>query len=110
VVRVIDKQPHHAPTDATTLDERKPQGAAQAADDVLWPSPDGPPVLWRLLLVLRLTGMKATQIYDAVEKGLFPKPIKLLPGGRANCWVAQEIVKHIEARIKQRDDEIAVGE
>jgi prophage regulatory protein len=136
VVRVIDK-PKPAPVSvgAQSLDERlnrdakgpKPEHQRTTAEIVseteaslppqpegienyLWPLPRGPPVLWRLPLVLRLTGMKATQIYDAVEKGLFPRPIKLLPGGRANCWVAQEIVAHIEARIKQRDAEIALAD
>jgi predicted DNA-binding transcriptional regulator AlpA len=41
----------------------------------------------RLPAVEQKTGMKKSQILDAVSKGHFPKPFNVLPGGRAIAWV-----------------------
>jgi predicted DNA-binding transcriptional regulator AlpA len=53
--------------------------------------------------VLAITGLKQSQLLDAVARGTFPKPVKILEGGRANAWLSTEIIAHIEARIAARD-------
>ena len=42
------------------------------------------------------TGLKKTQILDAVEKGTFPSPFKILPEGRAIGWDEGEIDEQVE--------------
>jgi prophage regulatory protein len=66
--------------------------------------------LLRLPAVEDVTGMKKTQIYDAIERGVFPKPVPILEGGRAVGWVEEEIIDFIEARIALRDQREALRE
>lgn len=51
----------------------------------------------KLPAVENKTGKKRTQIYEAVAKGTFPKPVKI--GPRAVGWVEEEIDQWIESRI-----------
>ena len=37
--------------------------------------------------------------HQLVARGLFPKPRKLVPGGRASAWVASEISEWVQQRI-----------
>lgn len=57
----------------------------------------------RLPLVIERTGMRKTQIYDAVKRGIFPKPFDVLPGGNAVAWDEAEIDEHLERQIAARD-------
>ena len=59
--------------------------------------------LLRLPRVEDITGLKKTQIYEAVERGTFPKPVRILEGGRAVAWIEQEIIDHVQSRIALRD-------
>ena len=63
----------------------------------------GPPRLWRLPQVVAFTGLKKTQLYDAIARGMFPKPIRILETGRAIAWLEDEIVEHVRSRIAARD-------
>lgn len=58
--------------------------------------------LSRLSEVMARTAMSRSAIYAEMERGTFPKPIKLL-GARANAWLSDEIDKWIEARVAARD-------
>lgn len=56
--------------------------------------------LLRLPEVMALTGIRSTAIYDAIQKGQFPAPVKL---GRASAWVEHEVHGWITARMEERD-------
>jgi predicted DNA-binding transcriptional regulator AlpA len=59
--------------------------------------------LWRLPQVLAFTGLKKTQLYDAIARRMFPKPIKILASGHSVAWLEDEIVEHVRSRIVARD-------
>ena len=40
----------------------------------------------RLKEVINRTGLSKSKIYDAINKGEFPKPVKMFKNGRAVCW------------------------
>jgi predicted DNA-binding transcriptional regulator AlpA len=61
--------------------------------------------MWRLPTVLTVTGIGKTQPRDAVACGIFSKPLKVLEGGRAVAWVAQEVIRYLEGRIAKRDQD-----
>ena len=58
--------------------------------------------LLRLPKVIERTALGRSTIYDLMEKGVFPRPIKIT-GARQNAWVADEIDAYIEARIAERE-------
>jgi len=60
--------------------------------------------LLRLPRVEDLTGLRKSQIYEAVERGVFSKPIQILEGGRAVGWIESEIAAYLETRIAARDE------
>lgn len=43
-------------------------------------------------------GLSRSYIHQLISKGLFPKPVKLVPGGRASAWRLSEINEWIEGR------------
>jgi prophage regulatory protein len=49
------------------------------------------------------TGLKKTQLYQAMSEGRFPRPVPILEGGAAVGWLEDEIEAFIEARIAARD-------
>ncbi len=53
----------------------------------------------RLPAVQFRTGLSKASIYVLGKKGLFPKPSKLRPGGRAVGWPKSVIDKYIADRI-----------
>ncbi len=58
----------------------------------------------RLPAVEAKTGMKKSQIIDAVKKGNFPAPFNVLPGGRAIAWDEGEIDEHLERQMAAREE------
>jgi prophage regulatory protein len=64
--------------------------------------------LLRLSAVEDVTGMAKPAIYDAMERGVFPKPVPILEGGRAVGWVEEEIIDYIDARIALRNQREAL--
>ncbi|MFZ1148733.1 MAG: AlpA family phage regulatory protein [Xanthobacteraceae bacterium] len=61
----------------------------------------------RLPEVMAKTGLRKTQIFDSVRRGIFPKPFNVLPGGRAVAWDESEIDAHLERQMAERDLEVA---
>jgi predicted DNA-binding transcriptional regulator AlpA len=61
----------------------------------------------RLPEVMVKTGLRKTQIFDSVRRGIFPKPFNVLPGGRAVAWDEAEIDAHLERQMAERDLEVA---
>jgi predicted DNA-binding transcriptional regulator AlpA len=59
--------------------------------------------LLRLAAVEDLTGMRKTQIYLAMERGLFPKPVQVFETGRAVGWIEGELIGYLNKRIAARD-------
>lgn len=58
--------------------------------------------LLRLPAVLAQTGLSRSRLYELMDSGDFPRPVKLSPAGRTNVWSDQEISEWIEARLAQR--------
>ena len=61
-------------------------------------------VLIRINDVANLTGLSKSYIYDLCNKNLFPKSIRLVPGGTSVAWVKSEVLDWIESRINSRDE------
>jgi prophage regulatory protein len=107
--RIGDKQPQRRRTLAEVITEKEakapplPQGQREHE----WPAPRGPPTIWRLPMVLAVTGMAKSALWKAISEGLFPRPIHIFASGRAVGWVASEVIEHIEQRIKARDQQAA---
>jgi len=57
--------------------------------------------LLRISEVRRLTGLSDSAIYRAVQRGKFPRPLKL--SERSSAWVESEVRGWIAARITERD-------
>lgn len=45
-----------------------------------------------------LVGIGRSHAHQLAQKNLFPKPVKLVPGGRASAWRLSEINQWIENR------------
>ena len=46
-----------------------------------------------------IVGICRSHAHQLVAKGSFPRPRKLVPGGRASAWVASEIGEWVQQRI-----------
>ncbi|WP_426105085.1 helix-turn-helix transcriptional regulator [Massilia sp. TSP1-1-2] len=55
----------------------------------------------RMKEVLAICGKSRSSVYEAMQKGEFPKPVKL--GSRSSAWVKSEIEHWVQARIKARE-------
>ena len=55
--------------------------------------------LIRLSEVMQRVGLSNSHIYALQAKGQFPKPIKLIQGGRASGYIESEIDTYIDDRI-----------
>ena len=53
--------------------------------------------------MLEITGWCTSTLYLKIDDGVFPRPIKLDPDGRAVGWLESEVDAFQEARIKARD-------
>jgi predicted DNA-binding transcriptional regulator AlpA len=54
-------------------------------------------------------GLKHTQRDEAVKKGKYPPPAKILEGGRAKAWFGSEIAAYQRWRKADRDGTAAEG-
>lgn len=59
----------------------------------------------RLPIVKNDTGLGRSTIYARMAEGTFPKQINL--GSRAVGWLASDIQDWIDARVQERDQEVA---
>lgn len=67
----------------------------------------GPHKLARLPRALEITGLKRSAFYDKVAAGIFPKPIKIDPDGKAVAWIEDELVAVQDRAIARRDQAAA---
>jgi prophage regulatory protein len=61
----------------------------------------GKPVSRRVLRLPQAcakTGLPKSTLYSLVSQGLFPKPVKLVPGGRAVGWFEDQIDLFLQQR------------
>ncbi|MEL7611249.1 AlpA family phage regulatory protein [Vreelandella titanicae] len=56
--------------------------------------------LIKLPVVLEKTAISRSSMNRAIERGDFPKPIRLNPNGRAVAWVEAEVDEWIQQRIE----------
>lgn len=63
--------------------------------------------LIRLPEALAKTGLSRTRLYEAVNAGTFPRPVKLGPDARAIGFVDSEIDAWIEERVAARESAVA---
>jgi len=52
--------------------------------------------LWRRETVLETTGLPVSSLYLSMQKGHFPKPVKI--GARSVAWKRSEILEWINSR------------
>jgi prophage regulatory protein len=57
--------------------------------------------LLRRRVVEDRSGLARSSIYEKMEEGEFPRPVKL--GSRAVAWIEDEVNEWIEARIAERE-------
>lgn len=57
--------------------------------------------LLKLQFVISITGLSRAVIYQRINRGEFPKPVKL--GPRSVAWVESEVHDWVSSRIAERD-------
>lgn len=57
--------------------------------------------LLRLPQVIERTSLRRSTIYEMMQKGSFPKPVKL--NQRSNGWIEDEIIDWVATRIAERE-------
>jgi len=56
---------------------------------------------------MRKVGLRKSQLFDSIRRGVFPKPFNILPNGRAVAWDESEIDAYLEQRMAERDLKVA---
>ena len=62
--------------------------------------------LVRLAVVITITGLSRSTIYDLMSKNLFPRQVKL-GNTKSSAWVKSEIYQWNAEQIAKRDSEVA---
>jgi prophage regulatory protein len=70
------------------------------------PPYEGPRLL-RKPAVLAFSGYGSTQLEEKIERGEFPKPVRLSDSGRAVAWLEEELLAWREGRKAKRDGRAA---
>lgn len=52
----------------------------------------------RMPEVERLTSLKQARLYELISQGLFPRPFKIVPGGRAAGLFEHQVIAWLEQR------------
>jgi prophage regulatory protein len=61
----------------------------------------------RLPEVLASTGWSRSSLYQKINDGKFPAPVKLDPDGRAVGWPEVDVIAYQQTRIADRDAKVA---
>ena len=57
--------------------------------------------LIRLNVVLEMTGLSKTGLYEAIKERSFPQQVKI--NSRSSAWVRQEVQDWIKSKIEDRE-------
>ncbi len=57
--------------------------------------------IFRMSELKRFVSISESHLYDLISRGLFPRPIRLIPGGRAKGWRQADVEAWIESRRAQ---------
>jgi predicted DNA-binding transcriptional regulator AlpA len=57
----------------------------------------------RIDAVEEITTMGRSQIFEHVEKGAFPKPIRVMAGGTTLAWLEEDLWQWLRARLAAVD-------
>lgn len=79
---------------AASLAPSGPPQTLHAADQTM----DAQPILLRLPMVMRITGLARSTIYKLISQNQFPVPIKL--SKRAVAWLQSEIESWVSSRVR----------
>ena len=58
--------------------------------------------LIRLAVVLEITGLSKTGLYEAVKAASFPKQVKI--NRRSSTWVKSEVLDWVQSKIEAREE------
>jgi predicted DNA-binding transcriptional regulator AlpA len=47
--------------------------------------------------------LSSSHLYALIQQGRFPKPVALIPGGRAKGWPERELTAWLQNRVEIRD-------
>jgi len=61
--------------------------------------------LIRLAVVLEITGLSKTGIYEGIKTGDFPRQVKI--NSRSSTWVRQEVLDWVQSKIDARSQEVS---
>jgi predicted DNA-binding transcriptional regulator AlpA len=65
---------------------------------------DLPFKFYRIDDVEQITSMGRSQIFEHIERGMFPRPIRLMAGGTTLAWLDEDLWKWRESRLASVDD------
>lgn len=71
------------------------------------PIPNPGDCILRFAEVRQKTGLCRAHVHSLAAQGRFPKPLKLVPGGRASGWLLSEIDAWIAERAAARNSDKA---
>lgn len=61
----------------------------------------------RHALVCKKMQISSAKLFDMVARGQFPKPFKLIPGGRAVGWLESDVDSYLLSRKAASEQEVA---
>jgi prophage regulatory protein len=61
--------------------------------------------LIRLTVVLEITGLSKTGLYEAIKAGEFPGQVKI--NRRSSTWVKSEVLGWVKEKIEARSQEVS---
>jgi prophage regulatory protein len=105
-----EKLPHGSRTEATMafLEEIRGKRRRMPASPSLPTAAVAQPIgqtdvrVIRIKEVLAICGKSRSSVYELIQRGAFPAPVKL--GGRSSGWVKAEVLAWVENCIRTRQD------
>ncbi len=58
-------------------------------------------VIVKLPRAIQISGLSRARLYEQINKGTFPKPVKL--GARSVGWLQSEIIDWLDRRVEERE-------
>jgi len=71
--------------------------------DHLAPSTNNRERVVRMRELAARLALSSSHIYALIQQGRFPKPVALIPGGRAKGWPERELTAWLQHRVEIRD-------